>query len=233
MGQSKALCEWVVEALGHRTDVQTRFVAVRFGNVLNSSGQRDPDLPQADRARRPGDGHPSGDDALLHDDPGGGVARRPGGRDRRTRAGVRARHGRAGADRRPRPEHDPALGQGAAACRASRTATRATSGSSSSAPGPARRSTRSCGARTRPSARPTHPKIMRLSRPPIDPDWLERELADLQRARRRGRHARGRRPARRDRPRAGARAAARAGGRAARGTRSRCPLPTARSIPAD
>ena len=38
MGQSKALCEWIVEALGHRPDVSTRFVAVRFGNVLGSSG---------------------------------------------------------------------------------------------------------------------------------------------------------------------------------------------------
>jgi len=38
LGQSKALCEWIVEALGHRRDVPTRFVAVRFGNVLNSSG---------------------------------------------------------------------------------------------------------------------------------------------------------------------------------------------------
>jgi len=38
MGQSKALCEWIVETYGHRHDVQTRFVAVRFGNVLNSSG---------------------------------------------------------------------------------------------------------------------------------------------------------------------------------------------------
>ncbi|HET7573308.1 MAG TPA: nucleoside-diphosphate sugar epimerase/dehydratase [Gaiellaceae bacterium] len=38
MGQSKAVCEWIVEALGHRRDVKTRFVAVRFGNVLNSSG---------------------------------------------------------------------------------------------------------------------------------------------------------------------------------------------------
>jgi FlaA1/EpsC-like NDP-sugar epimerase len=38
MGQSKALCEWVVETLGHRSDVPTRFVAVRFGNVLGSSG---------------------------------------------------------------------------------------------------------------------------------------------------------------------------------------------------
>jgi FlaA1/EpsC-like NDP-sugar epimerase len=38
MGQSKALCEWIVETWGHRADVSTRFVAVRFGNVLGSSG---------------------------------------------------------------------------------------------------------------------------------------------------------------------------------------------------
>ncbi len=38
MGQSKALCEWIVETYGHRPDVSTRFVAVRFGNVLGSSG---------------------------------------------------------------------------------------------------------------------------------------------------------------------------------------------------
>jgi FlaA1/EpsC-like NDP-sugar epimerase len=38
LGQSKALCEWIVESYGHRDEVKTRFVAVRFGNVLNSSG---------------------------------------------------------------------------------------------------------------------------------------------------------------------------------------------------
>ena len=38
LGQSKALCEWIVEAYGHRDEIRTRFVAVRFGNVLNSSG---------------------------------------------------------------------------------------------------------------------------------------------------------------------------------------------------
>jgi FlaA1/EpsC-like NDP-sugar epimerase len=38
LGHSKALCEWIVEAYGHRDDIHTRFVAVRFGNVLNSSG---------------------------------------------------------------------------------------------------------------------------------------------------------------------------------------------------
>jgi FlaA1/EpsC-like NDP-sugar epimerase len=38
MGQSKAVCEWIVEDDGSRPDVATRFVAVRFGNVLGSSG---------------------------------------------------------------------------------------------------------------------------------------------------------------------------------------------------
>jgi FlaA1/EpsC-like NDP-sugar epimerase len=38
MGQSKALCEWLVESWGHRDDTPTRFCGVRFGNVLGSSG---------------------------------------------------------------------------------------------------------------------------------------------------------------------------------------------------
>jgi FlaA1/EpsC-like NDP-sugar epimerase len=38
MGQSKALCEWIVESWGHRDDATTKFCGVRFGNVLGSSG---------------------------------------------------------------------------------------------------------------------------------------------------------------------------------------------------
>jgi FlaA1/EpsC-like NDP-sugar epimerase len=38
LGQSKAVCEWIVESFALRGDVDTRFVAVRFGNVLGSSG---------------------------------------------------------------------------------------------------------------------------------------------------------------------------------------------------
>ncbi len=38
MGQTKAVCEWIVESFALRDDVDTRFVAVRFGNVLASSG---------------------------------------------------------------------------------------------------------------------------------------------------------------------------------------------------
>jgi FlaA1/EpsC-like NDP-sugar epimerase len=37
LGQSKALCEWIIQAYGQREDIATRFVAVRFGNVLASS----------------------------------------------------------------------------------------------------------------------------------------------------------------------------------------------------
>ncbi len=38
MGQTKAVCEWIIESWALRDDVETRFVAVRFGNVLGSSG---------------------------------------------------------------------------------------------------------------------------------------------------------------------------------------------------
>ena len=38
MGQTKAVCEWIVESFARRPGVRTRFVAVRFGNVLGSSG---------------------------------------------------------------------------------------------------------------------------------------------------------------------------------------------------
>ncbi len=38
MGQSKALCEWIVESWGQRDDTGTKFCGVRFGNVLGSSG---------------------------------------------------------------------------------------------------------------------------------------------------------------------------------------------------
>jgi FlaA1/EpsC-like NDP-sugar epimerase len=38
MGQSKAVCEWIIESFALHPEVETRFVAVRFGNVLGSSG---------------------------------------------------------------------------------------------------------------------------------------------------------------------------------------------------
>jgi FlaA1/EpsC-like NDP-sugar epimerase len=38
LGQTKAVCEWIVEAAGAREANGTRFISVRFGNVLGSSG---------------------------------------------------------------------------------------------------------------------------------------------------------------------------------------------------
>ena len=170
MGQSKALCEWIVEAFGHRDDVSTRFVAVRFGNVLGSSGSRDPDLPPPDREGRAADGHPPGDDALLHDDPRGCAARGPGRRDRRTRPGLRARHGRAGS----------ILELARKMIRLSGKEPDETSRSRSSAPGRARSCTRSSGRRTTTS--PRRAPGDHAARPSADrPAWLESELHELER----------------------------------------------------
>ncbi len=119
MGSSKALAEWVVEAMAQRTD-ETAFVAVRFGNVLAQLRLGGAHLPAPDRPRRPGDGHPPGDDALLHDHPRGGPADRAGRRHRPRRRDLRPRHGRAGAHPRPGARHDPPLRPGARAGRSHR-----------------------------------------------------------------------------------------------------------------
>ena len=75
MGQSKALCEWIVESWGQRDDTTTKFCGVRFGNVLGSSGSVIPIFRKQIARGGPGHGDAAGDDALLHDDPRGGAAR--------------------------------------------------------------------------------------------------------------------------------------------------------------
>jgi hypothetical protein len=74
--------------------------------------QRDPEVQGADCQGWAGDGHPSGDHALLHDHPGGGASRRSGGGDRGVGAGLRAGHGRAGEDLEFGPSDDPDERQG-------------------------------------------------------------------------------------------------------------------------
>ena len=59
MGQSKALCEWIVEAYGareRRPDALRRRALRQRARLV---GQRDPDLPPPDRARRPGHASPT------------------------------------------------------------------------------------------------------------------------------------------------------------------------------
>ena len=69
MGATKRVAELVVQDLERR--FPTRYVAVRFGNVLGSAGSVIPIFQRADRRGRAGDGDAPRDEALLHDDPGG------------------------------------------------------------------------------------------------------------------------------------------------------------------
>ena len=111
MGASKALCEWVVEAAAQEHS-DTRFIAVRFGNVLASSGSVIPIFREQIDAGGPDHRHGRADDALLHDDQGGRPARDRGRRRRRVGRHLRARHGRARLDHAAGAGHEAAVGQG-------------------------------------------------------------------------------------------------------------------------
>ena len=85
LGASKAMAEWIVEALRppqREDDLLLRAVRQR----ARLERQRRAAVPAPDRAGRPGDRHASRHGALLHDYPGGGAARDPGRRTWRAAA---------------------------------------------------------------------------------------------------------------------------------------------------
>jgi FlaA1/EpsC-like NDP-sugar epimerase len=180
MGQSKAICEWIVESLGHRRDIETRFVAVRFGNVLNSSGSV---IPTFRRQIEKG-----GPVTVTHPEMTRYFMTIPEAVSLVVQAGAIGGRGQVFvldmgdpvkivdlasnmirlSGREPRLPGSPALGSGDVPIRfvGSR---------------PGEKLHEELWGDHESVGETTHPKIMRLSRPPVDPAWLAEELVELER----------------------------------------------------
>ncbi|HEY2355169.1 MAG TPA: nucleoside-diphosphate sugar epimerase/dehydratase [Gaiellaceae bacterium] len=180
MGQSKAICEWVVESLGHRHDVKTRFVAVRFGNVLNSSGSVIPIFrKQIERG---------GPVTVTHPEMTRYFMTIPEAVSLVVQAGAIGGRGQVFVLDMGDPVKIIDLAQNMIRL----------SGKQPRLPDEELTSPRDIAIRyigSRPGEKiheelwsgnenlgeTTHPKIMRLSRPPVDPDWLALQLVELER----------------------------------------------------
>jgi FlaA1/EpsC-like NDP-sugar epimerase len=180
MGQSKAICEWIIESLGHRRDIATRFVAVRFGNVLNSSGSVIPTFrKQIERG---------GPVTVTNPDMSRYFMTIPEAVSLVVQAGAIGGRGQVFVLDMGDPVRIMDL-----ACNMIRL-----SGKEPRLPGEAVTSPREVPIKivgTRPGeklneelwgedesvGRSDHPKIMRLSRPAVDAVWLEEQLAELER----------------------------------------------------
>jgi FlaA1/EpsC-like NDP-sugar epimerase len=181
MGQSKALCEWIVESFGHRRDVSTRFVAVRFGNVLNSSGSVIPIFrKQIERG---------GPVTVTHPDMTRYFMTIPEAVSLVVQAGAIGGRGQVFVLDMGEPVRIVDLAQNM--IRLSGKQPRLPDDPATSA-----RDVRITFIGSKPGEKiheelwndedesvgeTTHPKIMRLSRPPVDPDWLADQLAELER----------------------------------------------------
>ena len=93
MGATKRLAELYCQALDLASasrQERTRFMTVRFGNVLGSSGSLIPLFERQLAARRPADRHRPGHETLFHDDQGGGGADTAGNRPTGSKANPRS-----------------------------------------------------------------------------------------------------------------------------------------------
>ena len=121
LGATKRFAEMYCQALdaefakrGSVDPARTRFISVRFGNVLASNGSVVPKFKVPDRGGRAGDCHPSGHGPVFHDDPGGvrprGIGCKSCARPRTLgRLGLCSQHGSAGQDPRSGGADDPTV----------------------------------------------------------------------------------------------------------------------------
>ena len=180
MGQSKALCEWIVESFGHRRDVATRFVAVRFGNVLNSSGSVIPIFKkQIERGGPVTVTHPEMTRYFMTIPEAVSLVVQAGAIGGRGQVFVLdmgepvrivdlAQNMIRLSGKEPRLPDDPTEG--------SRDIRIAFVGSR-----PGEKIHEELWSDDDAVGETTHPKIMRLSRPPVDPNWLTDQLVELER----------------------------------------------------
>ena len=107
MGASKRLTELVIQSVNR--SFATRYVAVRFGNVIGSAGSVIPIFQEQIRKGGPVVVTVAGHGAVFHDDSRGHPAGPTGGGHGRRRRDLHPRHGRAGAHPRPGQGDDPAV----------------------------------------------------------------------------------------------------------------------------
>jgi FlaA1/EpsC-like NDP-sugar epimerase len=180
MGQSKALCEWIVESFGHRRDVSTRFVAVRFGNVLNSSGSVIPIFrKQIERG---------GPVTVTHPEMTRYFMTIPEAVSLVVQAGAIGGRGQVFVLDMGEPVRILDLAQNM--IRLSGKEPRLPNDTATTARDvqitfigskPGEKIHEVLWSEDESVGATTHPKIMRLSRPPVDPDWLTTQLEELER----------------------------------------------------
>ena len=180
MGQSKALCEWIVESFGHRRDVATRFVAVRFGNVLNSSGSVIPIFrKQIERGGPVTVTHPEMTRYFMTIPEAVSLVVQAGAIGGRGQVFVLdmgepvriidlAQNMIRLSGKEPRLPDEPTT--------SARDVRIVFTGSK-----PGEKRNEELWSEDESVGDTSHPKILRLSRPPVDPDWLDDQLAELER----------------------------------------------------